>query len=595
MDAQSRWTPWLALLLLVAALVHLPVLDNDFSWDDRAAAMGRDGDWVRPEILELQAPQAYFVQPYWPARQIGDDKLWRPVTVLSFALRHAVAGDDPRLAHALNLALLLLGIVLAWRVLRALGAPEPGPLIGATIFALHAVHSEVVAGVVGRSELLGFCFGFGALLLFLRALDREGRARLVALAGCALSLFLAFASKESTLAFVVFIPLFAWARKRLGRSPEAVATTPRRLAEGAALLLPAVAALSLRAVALAGARGNPITWMENPLAGEPWTVRIPNALWTSLHAQWLTIAPFDLAADWGPALHPVLTPADPRWWIAVVAGLGWLAAIVWLVRRRRERPLWLLAAACWFGFFFVVSNVPFAVNLVMAERTLFVPSLALSLLALPLVERLRREPELRGVATIALAAWLGASAASARERCGIWHDNKTLIEHEVLARPDNVRMRICMAHLCAVDERWTEALHHLDRAVELAPDHGWSWHDRGWILQELGRDQDAVECFRQAIAGRNDDPTWKLRAHCKLARSLFRLGRDREALGQAAEALRIHRLVLDDEPDLAADLRARATGDDETLAAMARKLLAVGAPASDQTPAHPTPSGGPPR
>ena len=566
----------LLLVLLLPTLLYLPALRNDFTWDDRIAAMGRDGDWVRPEVEELQAPWTYFALPYWPPRNIGDDKLYRPVTVLSFALRHALFGHAPLPGHLLNLVLHLLAILLVFRFLRALSCSDTSSLLAALVFGMHAIHSEVVAGIVGRSELLAFDAGLLAILLAFRAMDQRSPAARTRWLGLAsLALFCGFASKENALAFVAFLPLacraHCWRNSSdlpgsgdEGSPPAADASRVLPWRHWLpVVLVPALVFLVLRQEALSGSRGNPITWLENPWAGLSPLVRIPSALIAWAWALFLTVAPVSLAVDHGPASLPTVAgPGDPLFWVAalIAAGLAW---IVWLsVRHRRRAPLLFLAVACWFGFSFVTSNIPFAVNLVLAERSYFVPSLALSLLVAWASEHLPVRRQVPAFALTALFAWIGINAFMICQRVPVWKDNRTLATSEVVNRPDSVRMRIVASHYALLDGRTQEAAHDLEAALVHAPSLGRLLHDYGWVLEKLDRTQGAIAAYEAGLRGRIDDPRWTLRLHSKLAQALGSLSRIDEALEHVVQALRIHALYLDEDPGLRAFVRRCAERPD---------------------------------
>lgn len=551
----GAWKPrgmaWLLLVLLIPTLLYLPALRNDFTWDDRVAAMGRDADWVRPEIDELQAPWTYFVLPYWPPREIGDDKLYRPVTMMSFALRHALFGDAPLPAHLLNLILHLLAILLVYRFLRALACGEPVALLGAFVFGMHAIHSEVVANVVGRSELLALDLGLLAILLAFRASNRTGPARWRNLGLVSLTLFLACSAKENALAFLAFLPLASYARAwRSRRIEERAQALPWRHWLPV-VVVPTLVFLLLRHEALSASRGNPITWLENPWADLSPLQRIPSALIAWAYALLLSVLPLWLAADHGPGNLPTVTgPSDPLFWLAALIAITFVLMTILAIRHRRRAPLLFLALAAWFGFSFVTSNVPFAVNLVLAERSYFIPSLALSLLLAWILEHLPRREEIPALGTTLLSAWIGINALVILERVPVWENNMTLVTHEVRNRPDSVRMRIVAAHYALLDDRKVEALHHLEHALPYAPDLGHLLHDLGWVLDQLGRKSEAIQAYEKGLRGRIDDPNWTLRLHARLALTLGSQKRFDQALDEVIAALRIHRLYLGENQEL---------------------------------------------
>jgi hypothetical protein len=72
---------------------------------------------------------------------------------------YALWGLRPVGYHLTNLILHAANTVWVWWLLRCYRAAPWLALLAALVFAVHPVHTEAVANVVGRAELLGMCFG----------------------------------------------------------------------------------------------------------------------------------------------------------------------------------------------------------------------------------------------------------------------------------------------------------------------------------------------------------------------------------------------------------------------------------------------------
>ncbi len=144
------------LLVFVAALaLYLPAAGYGFVQDDRAIIVSN------PAAHSIPAALAAFDDPYWP-RGSGAG-LYRPLTILSYAVDWTVSDGSPGWFHVMNalwhgLATVLLTVILM-RWLPTLAAIGAG-----LVFAWHPVHVEAVASLVGRAELLAAVGIFGAVL-----------------------------------------------------------------------------------------------------------------------------------------------------------------------------------------------------------------------------------------------------------------------------------------------------------------------------------------------------------------------------------------------------------------------------------------------
>ncbi|MFQ5505091.1 MAG: hypothetical protein ACE5F1_09885, partial [Planctomycetota bacterium] len=346
-------------MLVWSFAVYAPSLGNHFALDDGLVAKAwLDADRPNPMIRELQPLGAYFRSNYWAGRGMASP-LYRPVTILSYAWTHRLfdgqsIGAEAFPHHLINVLLHMLAVWLVYRLLRAVSCPRALSVIGALVFALHAIHSEVVATIVGRAELLGFCFGAGALLFGVRGLERSWPKALPRFVAAALLFFLAFCSKENALAWAAFLPVFLGARRRTAaRSPRIFWTSTLPL--GAVLLW-----LVLRTEMIQGLASEPeaIGYLANPLAFEEPLARITTAVAIWGYGLYKTLLPFSLAGEYGPPVFPILHGIfKPRF---LAAALVLLAVFALSIRVASRRPLCFLGMATFLGFGFLTSNVPLA-------------------------------------------------------------------------------------------------------------------------------------------------------------------------------------------------------------------------------------------
>jgi len=202
----SRPVPWVAAILLATFFAYAPTIHYDFSWDDRFAAMGDNGANAQPLVAELHPISDYFSHHYWPQlTEVGFT--YRPFTTLTFAWRHALFGDNPMVAHLFNVLAHVLATWCVYLLMRSLAIGWRAAVAGTAVFGLHAIHSEAVASVVGRAEVLALTGGAIGFLLLLRARAATRSIGWLLRGLATLSFFLACCSKESAIVWVAFVPL----------------------------------------------------------------------------------------------------------------------------------------------------------------------------------------------------------------------------------------------------------------------------------------------------------------------------------------------------------------------------------------------------
>src|SRR5204862_509452 len=138
---------------------------NGFVLDDLSIIVSN------PLIRSLSNLPRIFSSHYWyPELQSGD--LYRPLTVATYALNYAAGGLNPWGYHAVNVLLHMACSCLVFLLFNRLLASTTAAGFAAVLFAVHPLHTEAVASVIGRAELLAAGSVLAALYLHSDGGDR---------------------------------------------------------------------------------------------------------------------------------------------------------------------------------------------------------------------------------------------------------------------------------------------------------------------------------------------------------------------------------------------------------------------------------------
>ncbi len=408
-----RLAPWLA--ALAACAVYLNALHNGFTLDDQIIVQ------ENPFVHGAAAMRDIWVSPYWPDMpfQVG---LYRPLTIAMYALEWGPWHGHALGFHAVNIVLHAIVCALVVLLVLRLGAPPLAAAVGGVLFAIHPVHVEAVSGIVGRAEVVMTLFVLLACLLHLR---RRGPPvlRWVGIAACFLAALLA---KESAVSLPLLLVIVDWL------DPERRGALWRTVWGDAPLylLLAALFAgyMGLRYAVLTVFSGSTLA---PALLGASTATRIATAI--SIWPQYLRLMvyPRDLVADYGPNVLTAAHWGEPIVWIGLALGIAVFAGAVLL---RRRAPWWTAAVAWFAASVFVVSNIPVAVGILLGERTLYLPSVALAFAAVPLVALGRRVP--RTAVAVGLLA-LGLCVARTWTRTPDWRSTDIMLAQLAAAHPES--------------------------------------------------------------------------------------------------------------------------------------------------------------
>jgi tetratricopeptide (TPR) repeat protein len=460
------------LLIALCVLPYLNALPGDFVFDDGSL------------ITRHPAVQGPFrLGTVLTAPLIGDapkTAIWRPVTTLSLALDWRIGGGHPFWFHLVNL-FTYAGITVLWTLLvRRLFRSLTLAMVAGFLFAVHPLHTEAVAWISGRGDLLAALFSLLALHL---ALADRGRLRPLA----HLAVFFAVGSKETAAIVPLLILYTMWVMRRPDK--------PWSWRFGLSCFAPVLVFLVLRRMVTGvwlAASADPL---DNPLVGTGILERIPTVLDCAGRYLALLLVPARLSIDYAPPVLERVRGITPY----LAAGLLGVAGLTVLAWRRSRTPegwgaVWAMITVA------LASNLFLIAVTVFAERLLFLPSAGL--LLIPAAAGLRWSRRSRGPAT-ALRILLGLALVGGVVRTWVrnadYRDELTLYKAGVRAAPRSYKMRVNLATELAKHGHPQEALEEARQALRLNPESRDSRDVVACSLDSLGRKEEAVQFLEQSL------------------------------------------------------------------------------------------------
>uniref|UniRef100_A0A3F2YZN5 dolichyl-phosphate-mannose--protein mannosyltransferase n=1 Tax=Anopheles melas TaxID=34690 RepID=A0A3F2YZN5_9DIPT len=192
----------------LAFVLYINTLSAGFVYDDRRAILGN------PDVLGTGSWSQMLHNDFWgtPLVDSGSHGSYRPLCVASFKLNYLLDGFKPFGYHLVNVLLHSLATGLVVKLARhLLPAGRSGVAIAGLLFAAHPIHTEAVAGVVGRADLTGCIFYLLALLAYIRHVRWRqwgDRRQWLALAATVLLAAAALLCKETAVTALVVCAIY---------------------------------------------------------------------------------------------------------------------------------------------------------------------------------------------------------------------------------------------------------------------------------------------------------------------------------------------------------------------------------------------------
>jgi len=442
----------LLILLLFGSLAFAAVPAFDLVWDDL--------HYLHPGSALARGSLVELVTADW-SLEGPRSGYYRPVVTLSLAAEIHLLGRTPAAYHLMNVVYHLgAALTLVWAARRLL-AGAPAAWLAGLFFVLHPIHTESVAWVSGRTDVIAtlfFCLAVGCYTRAARVVSPWTLGGLVAAAA-------SFLSKEP--AIVLPAVLLAWEACRPRPAAPRIGDVLGRVAPFVAV---AVGALALRRLVLGAVAG--------PLVGaDVLAARLATGVAVLGRYLLLLVAPFSPNPDY--ILDPLATWTDWATLVSLAAliALAGAAAIAW---RWSRLPAFLLA---WFLLTALPSTPILPVGPAhMAERFLYLPSAAFAMAlgwagASALAGAgLREWRDLRaapGGRALAVAAVVGlvlvASLALTAYRCEDWRDAERLFTRMEAASPGSWKAANGLGHVYEDRGQLAAAAVEYRRAAGLNP------------------------------------------------------------------------------------------------------------------------------
>ncbi len=466
------WIPLLLFLGLSFAL-YFQCIPYDYILDDKIVLSensytkkGFAGIW---ELLTTESFQGYFGEQ----KDLIEGGRYRPLSLITFAIEYQFAGLNPSVSHIGNL--ILYGFC-SWLIFILLTKLFPIKdtdwwfslaFIASIIFICHPVHSEAVANIKGRDEIMAMIFG---LLSFIYAIKYVDTSKIFSLLFSGLFLFLGLLSKENVITLLAVIPLGLYLFRKVDFKPISKVT---------AVLFGTIIIYLLIRYSVIGYlfNNNEITdVMNNPFAGMSGIEKSATISYTLLEYLRLTVFPHPLTHDYYPYHIPIVDFTNWRALLSVIMHIMLLATSIFCLKKHKAIAFGILF---YLATLSIVSNIFVGVGTFMNERFIFMSSLGICILVAYLLKNLIGNAI---VAKVILGLILVAFSIKTFTRVPAWKTPLSLNMEAVKVSKNSARSNSFMATALFnnfLEEKdakertrlLTEAEKYADQAIRIIPDY----------------------------------------------------------------------------------------------------------------------------
>ncbi len=345
----------------------------------------------------------------------------------------------PMLSHGINVFLFALTCILLYYILQQV-IPSKYSLttpigkfglafIATLLYAAHPMHTEAVANIKGRDEVMCMLFSLLALLATLKYVKTQNIIHLV---WGTVIFFMALLSKENAITFMAVIPLTYYFFTKAKPKDYALAV--------GAYIIPVAVFLLLRSkFTQAGLNQDSPEILNNPFLLATVGERYATTILTFLYYFKLLVFPHPLTHDYYFNQIPYVDFSDPWVLLSILINAG---LVVYALMNLKKKSIAAYAILFYFITFSIASNVLFTVGVLMNERFIYMSSLGFCiLLAFLLVQskdRFKISPNaVMGVFLLILTLY----SVKTFSRNFDWKDSFTLFRRDSIHSPNSAKIQ----------------------------------------------------------------------------------------------------------------------------------------------------------
>ncbi len=498
------------ILFFLAILLFANTLGHNYTQDDAIVIYDnmftQDGFSGIPGLLSNDTFYGFFKEE-GKANLVSGGR-YRPLTPVMFAIEWALFGRSPFIGHLLNVLMYaLLGIMLYKLLSLLFNKKKDSKLsffifLASVIYIAHPLHTEVVANIKGRDEIMTMLGSVSALWFALKHFDTKKTKFLIY---SILSFFLALMSKENAITFLAIVPISFMLFRGVTFFGSLKKTIPLFISAAIFLLI----RFSILGMDFGGA---PLELMNNPFlkfVNSTWvpfdfSEKIATIFFTLGKYLQLLIFPHSLSHDYYPRAIDIMSFGDWKVLLSVFA----YSIMIFVAFKSWKKDKYIS-----FGILFylitlsIVSNIIFPVGTNMGERFLFMPSLGFAIVfARLLTKHIQAEKLILVISTGLILAY----SFKTINRNQVWKDDFKLFTSDVSSQTRSAKLLNAAGGALSNEaaklqdgpqknKMLNEAITHLQKAITIHPTYRNAYLLLGNSYYYSKRYKEAIEYYDRCL------------------------------------------------------------------------------------------------
>jgi protein O-mannosyl-transferase len=503
----NLWLPSLVLGIF-AFLLYANTLQHGYALDDYSVIkdnyITKKGFSGISELLTTE-----YRKGYWNSA----GTLYRPLSLVMFAAEWDFSPDKPFLSHFMNVLLYAFTAIAVFRFLRKIFLEHAIWLafVITAIFIAHPIHTEVIANIKSRDEILAFLFSILACNCILQYFDNQ---KIINIILALLYYEIAMFSKESAITFLAIFPLTIYFFRKN-------ATLGQNIKISALMLLPVALFLMCRAQVLGAQVGiDNVSPLDNFIFAQTGVNKLAGAICMAGFYLKTLVFPHPLVSDMGYNQVQISGWGDFKVLFSALIYLALLGFAFYKIKEKNLISFGILFALLTFS---ISSNIFITIGTGYGERLMYVPSLGFVIaLIAALVSFFPKNDNEKNMflpkstalkyGSLALLAIFSIETVA---RNPAWKDSLSLYESDVKSAPNCAKINYHYALELTKKGRDNKdnslidkAITHFEKAISIYPTYADAFGEMGLAYFYKGDQDKALNYYTKAAELQPDAKVW---------------------------------------------------------------------------------------
>lgn len=491
----------LIILLVLAVGLNINTLFNEYALDDVVVLTGNSlvqkGVKGIPKLLTSE---------FFYGLENKDSELsggrYRPFALVVFALEYELFGKTPWVNHLFNVLLFTLLIALLFKLLEKHVFREQHPylaFITCLLFVVHPIHTEVIANIKSRDELITIILLLVTAFAFINYSEKKSIG--ILLLGL-FSYFLALLTRESAVPFIGVVPLVAYFFFN------------QSLKKSILLAVPLIGVFTIYFIirtSLVGFSTHSTSDILNaPFLHATSAEAFATKVFLLFKYVSLMLFPHPLSSDYG---FNQLKYIDIGSLSFILSFLFFIGLIIYAIFTFNKKSIFSFCILFFISTIFLFANFVIDIGAPLAERLLFFPSIAFCIVFATVY--LKGINNYKLIANTFLITVLLLFSAKTILRNAEWKNDFTLFSADVVTVPNSIRVNLYLAHEYITkaqsesntnykSEYYKKAIFYDEKILEVYPHYRFIFQDLGAAYLGLHDNFKAADFYMKAY---NLDPT----------------------------------------------------------------------------------------